>query len=230
MKWQLVAALFALLPLYVEAQPGLQQPPSVRATGEAVLEVKPDQARLTIGVVTQSSTAQTAAAQNEAQLQSTLDDLRRALGTAGEIRTSGYSLQPNYRNANDGGPAVIKGYTASNTVEVTTGDLAGLGKLIDAVAGGGANRIQGIQFTVKNEAPARAEALAEAVREARGNAEAMASAMGAKLGRVLLLEQGGQGVIRPLARSMAVVAGAPTPIEPGTIEVRASVTLTIELQ
>jgi len=84
---------------------------------------------------------------------------------------------------------------------------------------------------VKNEAPARAQALGEAVREARGNAEAMAAAMGMHLGRVLLLEQGNPGVIRPVVRQFAAAAtAAPTPIEPGTVEVRATVTLTIALQ
>ena len=96
---------------------------------------------------------------------------------------------------------------------------------------GGANRIQGVQFTVKNEAPARAQALGEAVREARWNAEAMAAAMGMKLGQVLLLEQGNHGVIRPVVRQFAATAAAaPTPIEPGTVEVRATVTLTMQLQ
>jgi len=230
MKSQFSTAVLALLPLYAGAQP-CPQPPSVQATGEAVIQTNPDQAKLSIGVVTRASTAQTAAAQNASQLQATLGDLRQALGTAGEIRTSGYSLAPNYRNPQGGEPPAISGYTASNTVEVTTSDLAGLGKLLDAVVAGGANRIQGVQFALKNEAPARAQALSEAVREARGNAEAMAAAMGAKLGRVLLLEQGSQGgIIRPVRQFVANAVMAPTPIEPGTVEVRATVTLTIELQ
>ncbi len=203
----------------------------MQATGEAVIQTKPDQAKLNIGVVTQAPTAQAAAAQNATQLQATLDKLRTALGSAGEIRTSGYSLNPNYQYPRDGGQPTINGYTANNTVEVTTTDLAGLGKLIDVVVAGGANRIQGVQFTVKNEAPARAQALGEAVREARGNAEAMAAAMGMHLGRVLLLEQGNPGVIRPVVRQFAAAAtAAPTPIEPGTVEVRATVTLTVALQ
>jgi uncharacterized protein YggE len=231
MKRQFAAAVVALLPWYAGAQPD-PRPPSVEATGEAVIQTKPDQAKLNIGVVTQAPTAQAAAAQNATQLQATLDKLRGVLGTAGETRTSGYSLTPNYQYPRDGGQPTITGYTASNTVEVTTNDLAGLGKLIDVVVTGGANRIQGVQFTVKNEAPARAQALGQAVREARGNAEAMATAMGMQLGRVLLLEQGSNpGVIRPAVRQFAAAAtAAPTPIEPGTVEVRATVTLTMELR
>jgi uncharacterized protein YggE len=222
--------ILALVPLCVFAQSEPAKP-SVRAMGEATVAVKPDQAKLNIGVVTQASTAQAAAAQNATQTQATLDKLRMTLGTAGEIRTSGYSLQPNYQYPRDGGQPTITGYTASNTVEVTTNDLAGLGKLIDVVVAVGANRIQGVQFTVKNEAPAREQALAEAVREAKGNAQAMATAMGMQLGKVILLEQGSsQGIIRPVVRQLnAAVANAPTPVEPGTVEVRATVTLTMEV-
>jgi uncharacterized protein YggE len=60
----------------------------------------------------------------------------------------------------------------------------------------------------------------------------MAGAMGMKLGKVLLLEQGSPSVIRPVMRQAAVAlsAQATTPVEPGNVEVRATVTLTVELQ
>lgn len=230
MKAPFGIALLVALPWYVSAQPE-PRPPSVQATGEAVIEAKPDQAKLNIGVVTQANTAQAAATQNAAQLHAAMDKLHPLLGSTGEIRTSGYSLQPNYQYPRDGGQPSITGYTASNTIEITTSDLAGLGKLIDAAVAGGSNRVQGVQFSVKNEAPVRAEALAQAVRQARGNAEAMAAAMGVQLGRLLLLEQGGQQVVRPIVRQFAAAAvAAATPIEPGTVEVRATVTLTMEVR
>ncbi|HUI77384.1 MAG TPA: SIMPL domain-containing protein [Bryobacteraceae bacterium] len=226
MKWQF---LLALVPLCATAQ-SPSAPPSVRATGEAVIEAKPDLARLNIGVVTRSSSAQTAAEQNAAQLKSTLDQLRSMLGNAGQIQTSGYSLTPDYRVSRDGGQNTISGYVVSNTVEVTTSGLAGLGKLIDAVVASGGNRIQAVQFLLKDDTPVRAQALAEAVRQARSNAQAMAAAMGVQLGPVLLLEQGGPSIIRPVVRALAAnVAAAPTPIEPSNVEVRATVTLTMEV-
>jgi len=230
MRGRFLAVLLAILPVYVTAQPTSPPlPPSVRASGEAEIQVKPDLAKLTIGVLTQAATAQAAAAQNATQLQTTLDKLRAVLATSGDIRTVGYSLTPNFQYPREGAPT-ITGYTASNTVEVTTSDLTGIGKVIDTVAQAGANRIQGIQFTLKDEGPARGQALRQAVREARANAEAMAEAMGLKPGRVLLLEQGTPAVIRPVFRAAATAASAPTPVEPGNVEVHASVTLTLELQ
>jgi uncharacterized protein YggE len=227
MKWQRLPALLAFLPLSIGAQSPPPRPSSVQATGEAVIQAKPDQAKLDIGVVTQAATAQ-----NATQLQATLDKLRAAVGASGEVRTAFYSLNPNYQYPRDGGKPTINGYTASNSVEVTVTDLSGLGKIIDAASQAGANNIQGPQFTLKNEAPVRAQALRQAAQDARSNAEAMAGAMGMKLGKVLLLEQGSPSVIRPVMRQAAVAlsAQATTPIEPGNIELRATVTLTVELQ
>jgi uncharacterized protein YggE len=232
MKWQRLFVLMAALPLYIGAQPPPPRPSSVQATGEAVIQAKPDQAKLDIGVVTQAATAQAAAAQNATQLQATLDKLRAAVGAAGEVRTAFYSLNPNYQYPRDGGKPTINGYTASNSVEVTVTDLSGLGKIIDAASQAGANSIQGPQFTLKNEAPVRALALRQAALDARSNAEALAGAMGMKLGKVLFLDQGSPAVIRPVMRQAAVAlsAQATTPVEPGNVEVRATVTLTVELQ
>jgi len=223
-----------VIPAYVAAQSLAvpPRPPSVQATGEAIIQAKPDQARLDIGVVTQAPTAQAAAAQNATQTQATLDKLKAVVGASGQVRTMFYSLTPNYQYSREGGKPTINGYTANNSVEVTVHDLGALSKIIDAVSQAGANNIQGPQFTLKNDAPVRAQALRQAVEQARMNAEAMAGAMGMKLGKVILVEQGTPEIIRPLARAApaALAAAPPTPIEPGNVEVRATVTLTMALE
>ena len=54
-----------------------QTPRLVRAFGEAVITVKPDLARLQVGVVTQASTAREANVQNAAQVEAVLAQLRQ---------------------------------------------------------------------------------------------------------------------------------------------------------
>jgi uncharacterized protein YggE len=202
---------------------------SVRATADAVVTVKPDQAKIDIGVVTQAPTAEAAASQNAGQSQALLDKLRAAAGSKADIRTISYSVAPNYQYPRDGGKPTITGYTATNTVEVTTSDLGGVGKLIDAATQGGANQIQSLRFGLQDEKPARAQALRAAAKEARSNAEAMASSLGLTLGPVISLEQGTPEVIRP-RMAMAAAQVASTPVEPGAVEVHATVTITVALQ
>ena len=206
-------------------------PPSITVTAEATVKASPDQAQIDIGVVTQAATAQAAATQNAQKLDATISALRRALGSGADIKTVNYSLTPNYRYPREGGQPTIEGYNASNTVQVKTSDLAQVGKIIDAATGSGANNIQSLQFSLKDEQAVRAQALREASLKAKAKADAIASALNLKVLRVLHVEESGQ--IRPVpmyARAeMAQVAQAPTPIEPGTIEVQSMVTLTVEI-
>jgi uncharacterized protein YggE len=226
--WLLAGCVFAQAPPVL---PPPTPPPFIRTTGEATVMARPDQVRIDIGVVTQAPTAEAAGSQNAARADAVLRELRRAAGPNAEIRTSGYALEPNYRAPRPGGAPEISGYTARNTVEVITGDLAVAGKLIDAAMQAGANSIQRLEFTLKDRRAARAQALREATLKARAGAETIAAALGVKILRVLAVEEGTpEPPIRPMAVGMArMEAAAPTPIEPGTVDVQATVSLRVEV-
>lgn len=205
--------------------------PSIRVTGEASVTVKPDQAEINIGVVTQAHTAQAAASQNAQKQDAVISQLRKLLGAGADIKTISYSLSPNYRYPKEGGQPTIIGYTASNTVQVKTANLDQVGKLIDLGTESGANNIQSLRFTLKDETAARAQALREASIRARSKAEAIASALGLKIQRILRVEEGGS-MVRPFVEMETTALraqAAPTPIEAGSIDVRATVTLTVEV-
>ena len=212
----------------------LEDRPNVRATGESVIQAKPDLARIDFGVTTQGPTAQAAGAQNAKQFEAVLAALRKALGPSAEVKTVNYSLQPEYKYPKEGGKPQIVGYTATNIVQATTTDLDRVGPLIDAATQAGATNVQQLQFTLKDEQAVRAQALAEAARKARGNAEAIAQALGLKVVRVLSAQAGG-GPVVPLRRENMMMAmskaadAAPTPIESGNIEVHATVSLMLEV-
>jgi hypothetical protein len=227
----LVAAIALLAPALAQPAPR-GGPPSVRATGEGTVTVKPDQAIVSIGVVTQAATADAAASQNATQLNALLDRLRKELGSNGELQTSGYSLTPNYRYPTPPatGSPTISGYTASNTVQATTRDLPSVGRLIDAATRAGANHVEGIHFMLRDEQPARAQALKQAAQAARANAEAIAAALGV---RVVGLRSAETALVEPIRPRMAMAEAAamraPTPVEPGTIDIRATVTVTLDV-
>jgi uncharacterized protein YggE len=207
--------------------------PSIRTSGEATISAKPDQAQIDIGVVTQAQSAQAAATQNAQRLDAVLAELRRALGPTSEIQTVSYTLSPNYRYPREGGTPTLTGYTATNVVQVKTSDLAQVGKVIDAATQSGANQIQRLHFTLKDEMGVRAQALREAAQKARAKADAIASALGLRVVRVLRAEESSP-VVRPVMSEAFVARGdvaaaPPTPVEPGTIEVRATVALTVEV-
>jgi len=209
--------------------------PSIRVTDEATVTVKPDQAEINIGVVTQAATAQAAASQNAQKQDAVISELRKILGPGADIKTISYSLNPSYRYPKDGGQPTIAGYNASNTIQVKTTSLAQVGNVIDLATGSGANNIQALRYTLKDETAARTQALREASTKARAKAEAIASALGLRIQRILLVEEGGS-TIRPLPmmEMNSAIAGmrsqqAPTPVESGSIDVRATIALTVEV-
>lgn len=214
----------------VAAQDGADKlPPSIRTTGEAIITAAPDRARIDIGVVTQSSESQTAVTQNAQKVEATLARLRSLLGAGADIKTISYTLNPNYRYPQGGGEPTLTGYTATNIIRVTLDDLTMVGKAIDTATQAGANRIQQLQFTVKDEKPLQERALREAAVNARQKAEALAGALNLKVGRVLIVSESSPVVIPVRDVAFSRAESASTPIEPGTIEVRASVTLTVEI-
>jgi hypothetical protein len=233
MKTLLLLAVLTLLGAGAAAQEPAERltPPSIRVSGEATVTAQPDQARIDIGVTTQAQTAQDAATKNAQRLETVLAELRRAFGAAAEIKTVSYSLDPDYRYPKEGGKPTITGYTATNIVRVTLNDLTRIGQVIDAATQSGANYVQRLQFTLKDEQAAQSQALRAAVVKANAQADALAQALGLKIVRVLSVVESSGGV-QPIMRDVALAraeAATSTPVEPGAIEVRATVTLTVEI-
>jgi len=228
-----VAALLAIGSLTATAQePRQPQPPSIHVTGEATVTVQADQAQIEVGVVTQAETSEAAAVRNAERLAKVLADLRAVVGPEGKVETVGYSLRPDYRHPGDrGGEPTITGYTATNVVRVTLNDLSRVGRAIDAATTSGANHIQALRFELKDEQAVRAQALRQAASRARSKADALASALNLQIVRVLSVSEAG-GPVVPMHEAMLARASADpaTPIEPGTIEVRATVNLVVEVR
>ena len=205
--------------------------PEIRVTGEATLNVEPDRAEIDLGVVTQASTARAASEANATKLDAVIAALRSLIGEGGKIETTNYSLRPNYTRPRDGSEATIASYTATNTVRASGVSIDSTGELIDAAIGAGANNVQRLNFTVADPETPRLQALAEAARRARAKADALAAALELEIVRVLSVAEGSPAVVRPYAPRtvmMQAEAAAPTtPVEPGSVEVHASVTLRV---
>ncbi|MDQ6706385.1 MAG: SIMPL domain-containing protein [Acidobacteriota bacterium] len=211
------------------AQITSSRPPYILAVGNASMSVKPDQVRIDVGVVTQATAAQEASTQNATQVANVIAQLRQVLGAAADIKTISYTLSPNYTYPPGGGTGTLLGYTATNIVEVTSDDLSLIGKVIDAATQAGANRVQSLQFTLKDEDSVRAQVLGLAATRAKSQATAIATGLGVKLGAVLSASEGGSGTIQPIGLSAAAAGSAATPVEPGLVSVQATVTLELAI-
>lgn len=205
----------------------------VMVSGDSIVQAQPDTAILTISVVTQAKRAIDAQQQNAAQSDAVVRTLKSAAGSGAEVKTTGYSLQPQ-RVYRENQPPTITGYEARNTVVVTIGDLTKVGPVIDAAAQSGANDVGGIAFTLRKDRPARDEALARATREAISKAQVIAQALGGRVVRISEVQEEGTARPRPMfeaemPRAMAQKAIS-TPIEIGSLEITARVQVVAEIE
>jgi uncharacterized protein YggE len=201
--------------------------PQIAAQGTAEVRVAPDRAILRFGVQFQAGDARTAQGRVNDGMQKVIQSLRRLNIPENRISTERLDLFPVYEQPAPGreGAPRLAGYRAANVVRVEQEGAERLGPVIDAAVGAGANTVEGIQFAVANEAPHRARALQQAATEARGKARAIAEALGVTLGRLLEASEGGVEVIPPRPLAFERAALAETPVQPGEIAVRATVTV-----
>ncbi len=115
---------------------------------------------------------------------------------------------------------------------MTLDDLEKVGTVIDAATQAGANHVESVRFTVRDPEAIRTRALRDAAQKARSEADALAAALNLKIVRVLSAGES-RAIAVPLnsvtvAAYRSEAASAPTPIQSGTIDVEANVTLTVE--
>src|SRR5215475_12591111 len=143
---------------------------SIAVTGEGQVKVAPDLAILSFAVETTAPAAAAAVAENARESTTLSDALKKQIGTSGKVSTTGYSVEPVYEQRERGSgaaPPRITGYVARNQVRAETHAIDGLGKLIDAATQAGANRIDGLDFTLEERAKAQSDALQRAGEDAR---------------------------------------------------------------
>jgi uncharacterized protein YggE len=212
------------------AQTSSSEPPSIEVVANATALAKPDQVEIDIGVTTQSSRSREAATRNAQAVASVHKALERELGSAATMRTISYTLNPDYRYPGDGGKPTITSYTATNIVRVTLNDLDRVGDAIDAATTAGANQIHRVQFGLKDEQAVQTQALREAVLKARSQADALATALDVRVIGVLSVTES-ERIVRPydVMRLGAEASAQATPIQPGSVEVSATVTLSVEI-
>ena len=224
------AASLVLFFLLAQSTNPEARPPVLVVNGTAQILVAPDEATVRLGIVRQAANAQTAQEQARSVAQEILNALGRAGVAANQIQTARLVLSPVYapRSPESRDAPKIVAYNAANTVSVRLQNLTLVGPVIDAGLKAGANQLEGVQFGLRNDLPARQEALKRAVEEARGKAQTMAEALRVNLGEVLEASEGGISVVdhvEAFTASRALVAAPETPVSPGQIQVNANVTI-----
>ena len=210
------------------------RPPIISVSGEGMVEATPDRATISVGVVTRAKNPSAVQADNARAATSVINSIV-ALGIERKnISTGNYNFNPTYRRY-DNGKSEIDGYEATNSVAIIVDDLNLVGKIIDTALNHGANRVDSLNFGLRNKNSYQDEALRLAVLDARRKAEVAASALGKSILGVRSVSINSNRVESPrnykMARNMAMdeAADFETPIESGTLQCSASVHVEFEI-
>jgi uncharacterized protein YggE len=194
----------------------------ITVTGTASVSSVPDRAELSFGVESQGQTAKAALAANATEMRRVIAAVKAAGGT--DVKTQYVSLSPRYNETNE-----VQMFVATNSVSASIKDLAKAGAVIDAAVNAGANQVFGPSLSSGDQTDLYRQALETAVANARTTAQVLAAAANVSLGRVTAIVEGG-GAPQPLPyaadKAMAVES---TPIEPGTQQTTANVTVTFSV-
>lgn len=217
------------------AQDDITKQPVISTRGQAVIKRAPDQAFVSIAAESRATLPADAQRANAEAMQSVNSALSKAGLPSDAIRTTAFSLQPDMEYTN--GRSRVRGYIARNQVEVRVDDLRKISAVLDAAGTSGATSIAGLRFDIKDRASLERDALKMATEEAMTRAKAMASGAGRDLGAVVRIDDQYQSTPTPMYSMRAAGGGGggtmampESPVNPGELEIRAQVMLTVVIR
>ena len=226
-----VIALFTLLCGTVSAE----ERDSISVNGHSA-EVSPDMATLYGSLEKSAPTAEEA----REKLAREINVLKRTLLTQmiaeADIKTTGYSVQPNY-SYDTKGIAKLVNYTAQAEYRIAVKNLDNLSSVLDNSIKANL-KVNQVEYGLKNRALVENGLLDDAVANARSQAAVVARAGGRTLGALIRADLGTVNGAEPrpipyMLRAKSAMGdsdGTPTQLNPGVLTVNVNVGLVFALQ
>lgn len=122
---------------------------SILVTGDGTVSVEPNQAVVTLGVITEDSNLQKAQRENAESTNNIIQALLQENIPRHHIQTYDYRMDIQYDY--DEGIQIFRGYRVTNLLEVIIEPIDKVGLTIDTAVAYGANTVRNIQLTVANQ-------------------------------------------------------------------------------
>lgn len=199
-------------------------------TGEGEIEMIPDLAYISIGIRAQNEPTVKKTQEKIDEVNNRIINLLKNLGiNKNDIKTSDYSIFPNYKYINK--TSEINGYNGNATVEIKTKNIQLIQEIISKSTEAGANEIYGIRFSISNPERYREQARKKAIENSKKRAEKLASDLGIKLGKITNIIESYPSSFNNNFQSygkMPITGGGSPQIEPGSQKINSVVTLYFE--
>ena len=208
---------------------------TISVSGTGIVETEPNQAKVYLGVETQSENVTEALEANSLKMDSVITAMVKLGIEKDSIETSYFSIYP-VRDYEKSGDEIV-GYRVINEITVELSDLGEIGGVIETAITSGANKVKRIEFGLSEdkEKELKAEAIKEACEDARTKADAIASGLDLRIIRVATARESSVYVAPyraeveyPIPAPTPAPKAIPPPIEPKEVEVSATIDVTYE--
>lgn len=212
-----------------------QRKNTLTVQGNALLRLPSSELQLSLSTLSSASTAQEALEINQEKMEKLLGALKSVGIKPEEIETGSFDVSPTYtrppKDHDENWRPQINGYQIRNTLSVRTNQLNLAGKMIDAAVAGGADQIDSLHFLNSHQEEAQNQALSLAIQNALTQAQIAASAANVKIKGIREIIVNPSDHVMPTPRFGLFKASAmETHIAPGTVEVRANVSVVYEIK
>ncbi len=197
----------------------------ITVSGEGIIYSAPNMATATIGVRTENLNLQAAQTENAEKSISMLRSLQKLGIAKDDFKTADFRIDPIYTY--EEGKQLFQGYRVTHLYNVTIKNLAQAGLVIDMAVANGANEVMNIQFSVAEPKALYNKALSLAVIDSYNKAQTIAQTLGfqTSISNLSITEETQIGSPSPfLVASMDTSSAKETPLEPGKLKFKATVT------
>ncbi|MBI4044362.1 MAG: SIMPL domain-containing protein [Candidatus Diapherotrites archaeon] len=244
--------LFILAAIFVPALSGKEQQTAVFAedededekdertitvSGSASINAAPEKVEVYLSIETDNALAGVSQEKNAEVSAKVIAGLKAMGISASDIETTSYSLQE-MQEWNEVQRKYLKtGYRTAHSLKVSSTDTTVAGKIIDSAVQNGANRVDTVAFSLKDETidALKLDALKLASAKSIGKAEALASGAGVQIVELKSMNESYVSYVPFYNKSYAYDAGvaesgAPTEVIAGEIKVTAEIQATYTIQ
>jgi uncharacterized protein len=206
----------------VTASPSMLR--TITVVGEGTVKIKPDIARVSIGVETSGATVKVATTEAGEIMNKVIAALKQQGVTEQDMQTSGYNVWTERNMKPDGQPGETTTYRVNNMLTITIRKLDQVGQVMDAAIEAGANVIHSVTFALNDPKSIEAEARDKAITNALAKATELARLNEVQVGQVVSVSEvvgSGGGYYNSNFMDMQAARmgmGGGGPVAPGELE------------
>jgi uncharacterized protein YggE len=205
--------------------------PKLTVQGSGTVSATPDLLTVSVDIDVTDPNARASLVDDNTKASAVTAVLKQGGVAAKDIQTSNVSIQPQYTLA-----GAISGYEMTNTLTAKLRNFSTAGSVLDSLTAtaGNAARIDSLSFSIDDPSKIEDTARTDAVHQAVSHARSMAQAAGERLGPVCSLTDDSApdyGIEGPFGSASAAATNqsAAVPLEPGSQQVSAQITLVYAL-